>query len=157
MGRILAVLFFGLIVEAIGVVYLGKGLKEIGEPARLSFEEIGRLLVRGATNANLLRGVALEAAYFGCILYMMSQADVSFVWPVTALGFFLTTLFANLILHEYVSPLRWLGVSLIVVGAGLITYTETVKQAGHSGRVPGARGEGGLPAGPAERDSREGR
>jgi drug/metabolite transporter (DMT)-like permease len=30
-------------------------------------------------------------------------------------------------MHETVSPLRWLGVCLIVLGAGVITYTEKVK------------------------------
>lgn len=132
MGRILVVLFFGLIVEAVGVVYLGKGLKEIGEPAQLSASEILRMIGRGLTNGNLVLGVALEAGYFGCILYMMSQADVSFVWPVTALGFVLTTFFAKVLLHEYVSPLRWAGVCLIVAGAALITYTESVKHEKHA-------------------------
>ncbi len=127
MARILIVLFFGLVLEAIGVVFLGKGLKEIGEPAQLNAGEIARLLGRGAMNRNILLGIAWETAYFGCILYMMSQADISFVWPVTALGFVLTALSAHFLLGEYISPLRWLGVCLIVAGAAVITYTEKVK------------------------------
>lgn len=127
MAKILIVLFFGLIMEAIGVVCLGKGLKEIGEPAQLNVGEIARLLGRGALNKNILQGIAWEAAYFGCLLYLMSQADISFVWPVSALGFVLTALSAHFLLGEYVSPLRWFGVSLIVAGAAVITYTEKVK------------------------------
>ncbi|MSU36658.1 MAG: hypothetical protein EXS36_16480 [Pedosphaera sp.] len=127
MAKLLIVLFVGLILEAVGVVYLGKGLKEIGEPPQVNAGEIARLLGRGATNKHILLGIALEAAYFGCLLYLMSQADISFVWPVSALGFVLTALSAHFLLGEYVSPLRWFGVSLIVAGAGVITYTETVK------------------------------
>jgi len=54
---------------------------------------------------------------------------VSFVWPLTALGFVLTTIAAKCWLHEEVSLLRWGGVLLIVLGAGLITYSEKVLEA----------------------------
>ena len=58
---------------------------------------------------------------------LMSHGDVSFIWPLTALSFVLTTLAAKLFLHEHVSGLRWCGVLLIILGAGVITYTEKVK------------------------------
>ena len=68
-----------------------------------------------------------ETLFFGCLLFLMKHGDVSFVWPLTALGFVLTTLAAKYILHEHVSALRWMGVALIVLGAGVITYTEKIK------------------------------
>ena len=80
----------------------------------------------GATNANILLGVFFEAVFFGTLLVLMSKGDVSFIWPLTSLGFVLTTLAGKLILHEQVSWLRWGGVLLIMMGAGLITYTEKV-------------------------------
>jgi drug/metabolite transporter (DMT)-like permease len=125
--RLLGVLLIGLVLEAVGVVFLSKGLKEIGEMERVSAGEILRLVRSGLTNPNLLLGVAFEAGFFGCLLYLMSRGDVSFVWPLTALGFVLTTLSARFVLNEHVSGLRWLGVGLIVLGAGVITYTEKVK------------------------------
>ena len=94
---------------------------------RVSVSEILRLIRSGLTNIPLLVGVGFEAAFFGCLLYLMSQGDVSFEWPLTSLGFVLTTMAARFVLHETVSPLRWLGVFLIVLGAGVITYTEKVK------------------------------
>jgi drug/metabolite transporter (DMT)-like permease len=53
---------------------------------------------------------------------------VSFIWPLTAMGFVLTTLTAKFVLQEEIPPLRWLGVLLIMLGAGIITYTEKVKE-----------------------------
>jgi drug/metabolite transporter (DMT)-like permease len=94
---------------------------------RVSVAEILRLIRAGFTNVPLLVGIGFEAAFFGCLLYLMSRGDVSFVWPLTSLGFVLTTLAARFVLHETVSPLRWLGVCLIVLGAGVITYTEKMK------------------------------
>jgi drug/metabolite transporter (DMT)-like permease len=127
MPKLITILLIGLVLEAIGVVLLSKGLKQIGEAAAITFPEISRLVVRGATNRNILMGVAFEAAFFGTLLYLMSRGDVSFVWPLTSLGFVLTTLAAKFILHEDVSFVRWSGVFLIVAGAALITYSEKLE------------------------------
>jgi hypothetical protein len=45
------------------------------------------LIKRGATNKSILTGVFFEAIFFGFLLYLLSQKDVSIVWPLTALGF----------------------------------------------------------------------
>ena len=74
-------------------------------------------------------GVAFEAVFFVCLLMMMSRADVSFVWPLTSLTFVFSTIAARFYLHEQIDALRWAGVALIVVGAGLITFTEKRKEA----------------------------
>jgi drug/metabolite transporter (DMT)-like permease len=126
MAKLVIILVIGLIFEAVGVVFLSKGLKQIGEVTTINVSEVTRLIVRGATNINVLLGVASEALFFGTLLYLMSRGDVSFVWPLTSLGFVLTTLAARFILHEHVSALRWGGVLLIVAGAGLITYSEKI-------------------------------
>src|ERR1700678_1109455 len=126
MAKLLPILLIGLLFEAVGVVCLNRGLKQVGEASGISVGEITRLVKSGATNRNILLGVLFEAVFFGALLYLMSQATVSFIWPLTSLGFVLTTLAARFILREEVSFLRWCGVLLIVMGAGLITYTEKV-------------------------------
>ena len=129
MARLVAILLVGLLMEAAGVVFLSKGLKQIGDLPEVSAAAVWGMFKKGATNPALLLGVGLEAVFFGTLLYLMSKSDVSFIWPLTALGFVLTTLAARLILKEEVSGLRWAGVFLIVCGAGLITYTEKLKEA----------------------------
>jgi drug/metabolite transporter (DMT)-like permease len=127
MTKILVVLIFALCVEAVGVVFLSKGLKQIGEVQSISAREIGRIIVKGATNPSVLLGVALEAVFFGALLYLLSQRDVSLIWPLTALGFLITALAAKYILKEEVTALRWAGVFLIVIGASLVSYSEKAK------------------------------
>jgi drug/metabolite transporter (DMT)-like permease len=127
MTRILVILIFALCVEAMGVVFLSKGLKQIGGVQTVSAREIGRVLAEGATNGSLLLGVALEAAFFGALLYLLSQRDVSLIWPLTSLGFVITALAARFILHEHVAASRWAGVALIVLGAALVSYSEKAK------------------------------
>jgi drug/metabolite transporter (DMT)-like permease len=133
MTKILCVLLIGLVFEATGVVFLSKGLKEVPGIERMSVAAVLRLVKAGATNGSLLLGVFCEAVFFGTLLWLMSKSDVSFVWPLTSLGFVLTTIAARFILHEQVSALRWAGVLLIVVGAGIISWTEqTTPKTGHS-------------------------
>lgn len=129
MAKLLVILFIGLLFEAVGVVYLNKGLKQIGEVRQISVPEIARVVKNGATNRNILLGVLFEAIFFATLLVLMSQGTVSFIWPLTSLGFVLTTIAARFILHEDVSWLRWGGVLLIMLGAALITYSEKVLEA----------------------------
>jgi drug/metabolite transporter (DMT)-like permease len=127
MTKILIVLILALVIEAVGVVFLSKGLKQIGEVQTVSVREIGRIIGKGATNPSVLLGVALEAAFFGALLYLLSQRDVSLIWPLTSLGFVITAIAAKYILKEEVSALRWAGVALIVIGAALVSYSEKAK------------------------------
>ncbi|HNQ87604.1 MAG TPA: EamA family transporter [Verrucomicrobiota bacterium] len=129
MVRLLLILLVALVFEAIGVVFLSHGLKQIGSPQTFSVTEIARVVGRGLTNANVLLGVLFEALFFAGLLVLMARSDVSFLWPLTSLGFVLTTLAARFILKEQVPSLRWCGVCLIMLGAGLITYTEHRKPA----------------------------
>jgi drug/metabolite transporter (DMT)-like permease len=126
MTKLLIILVIGLVFEAVGVVYLNKGLKQVGEVQKISVAEVLRVIKSGVTNHKILLGVFCEAVFFGTLLVLMSKGTVSFIWPLTSLGFVLTTIAAKFILHEEVSWLRWCGVLLIMLGAGVITYTEKV-------------------------------
>jgi drug/metabolite transporter (DMT)-like permease len=106
---------------------LSKGLKQVSEIERVTPSEIWRVVKRGVVNPNIIFGVTLQAGFFTCLLILLSRSDVSFVWPLTALGFVLATLAAKFFLHEHVSPLRWVGVILIVIGAWIISWTEQHK------------------------------
>ena len=46
--------------------------EEIGEVQSITAAEIGRIIVKGATNPHVLLGVLLEAVFFGALLYLLS-------------------------------------------------------------------------------------
>jgi drug/metabolite transporter (DMT)-like permease len=118
------------VCEAVGVVYLSRGLKEAGAPDPVTVSNVLKFLPRAAGNLNLWTGVALEAVFFGTLIFLLSRSDVSFIWPLTSLGLVLTTLAARFILHEQVSVVRWAGLILIVVGSALITCSEKARERG---------------------------
>jgi drug/metabolite transporter (DMT)-like permease len=117
------------VFEAPGVVFLKKGMASTPGVEAVSAAEILRVIKAGISNAFVLLGVFFEAVFFGCLLFLMAREDLSFLWPLTALGFVLTTLAAVMFLGEKVSAVRWTGVTLIVLGAGLISYSEHAKPA----------------------------
>ena len=127
MTKVIFILLIALVLEAVGVVLLSAGLKEIGEMKSVSASEIGRLVRRGVTNSKVLLGVALETVFFVFLLVLLKRNDVSLIWPLTSLGFVLTALSARFILHEQVSTTRWMGVALIVIGAALVSWSEKHK------------------------------
>jgi uncharacterized membrane protein len=54
---------------------------------------------------------------------LLSLADLSFVLPVTALGYVIAVFLGKVFLHETVSHQRWLGTLLIFAGAALVGST----------------------------------
>ena len=130
MTKIILILVIAFTFEAFGVITLKRGLDQIGpryteRKATTPFwKNILRLIGDWFTNKNVLLGLALETAFFILLQYLLGQRDVSFVWPLTALSFVMTTLAAQFILHERVDAARWGGVALIVLGAMLICYGE---------------------------------
>ena len=141
MVKLIVVLLAALVLEAIGVVFLSQGLKQAGELAQRNLPEMLRLGGRCITNGHFLLGILMETVFFLALLYLLKNADVSLVWPLTSLGFVLTTLAAKYIRHEQVSDLRWAGVFLIVAGAALVGYSEHVKSAGQAKEAAVSRTE----------------
>jgi uncharacterized membrane protein len=127
MLKIFIILLVAAIIESIGVAFLSGGLKEVHGIKTVSVSEIGRVVVEGATNGKLLFGILLEAIFFGALCYLLSQKDVSLIWPLTSMGFIITTFAAKFVLNEHVSGVRWAGVILIALGALLTSYSEHEK------------------------------
>ncbi|HZL43747.1 MAG TPA: DMT family transporter [Verrucomicrobiae bacterium] len=128
MIKLLLILLVGLAFESAGVVLLKKGMTEMGDAHVVSVSGVARLVKVGATNPQILLGVFFEALFFGCLLFLMSKSDISLLWPLTGLSFVFATFAAIWFLHERVSPLRWAGVVLIVLGAALITWSQHAKE-----------------------------
>jgi drug/metabolite transporter (DMT)-like permease len=149
MAKIILILVIAAMVESVGVAFLSGGLKEVQGVKEITVSEILRVAKSGMTNGKILLGVALEAAFFGALLYLLSKRSVSFVWPMTSLGFIFTTLAAAIFLHEKVSPARWAGVVLIALGASFVSYSEAANKAASAMPAPTAASASASPSGSA--------
>ena len=127
MAKILLILLIGLVFESAGVVLLKKGITQIDRTGMITAARMLQGVKAGITNSKILLGVFFEALFFVCLLALMSKTDISFLWPLTGLSFVFATFAAIWFLHERVSPARWAGVVLIMIGAALISYSEQTK------------------------------
>ena len=57
-------------------------------------------------------------------------ADLSFVLPVTAVGYVLNAILGAVFLHEHVSVMRWAGTALIMTGAVVTGLTSPASDKG---------------------------
>lgn len=69
-------------------------------------------------------GVAMQVWWMLSRLKLFSVADLTFVIPVTAVGYVLTSLLGKIFLHEVITPLRWSGIALVCVGSVLVAGTR---------------------------------
>ncbi len=64
----------------------------------------------------------LDAVFYSGALWFLA---VSMAFPISSLSFITATVFSKWLLREEVTPIRWTGVVLILVGTSLIvTYSE---------------------------------
>jgi len=117
------VLSVAVVANSVGSVCLSKGMKAFPVlattgPAWL-LDAAGQVL----SNPWIILGVFLLIIFLACYMAALSWADLSFVLPATAPGYILTAILARIFLQEDISPLRWAGTVLIVVGTWLVART----------------------------------
>jgi drug/metabolite transporter (DMT)-like permease len=71
-------------------------------------------------------GVAMLIVWTFAHMALLSWADLSYVMPVTAIGYVVTAFAGKFFLGESVSPLRWAGIVLITAGVTLVGRTAPV-------------------------------
>jgi uncharacterized membrane protein len=69
-------------------------------------------------------GVLLQIWWLLSRMRLFSMADLSFVIPVTAVGYVLTSLLGKFFLHETITPARWWGIALVSIGSVLVAGTR---------------------------------
>ncbi len=66
-------------------------------------------------------GVLLLIVWLLSRMALLSWADLSYVLPVTAVGYVLVALAGKFLLHEQITVKRWAGIGLIVAGVALVS------------------------------------
>ena len=77
-------------------------------------------------------GVLLLILWLTSRMALLSWADLSYVLPVTSIGYVLVAIAGRIWLHEQISDKRWLGIALIMAGVALVgggTSPQTTKAA----------------------------
>jgi drug/metabolite transporter (DMT)-like permease len=66
-------------------------------------------------------GVGLLILWMLSRMALLSWADLSYVLPVTSIGYVLVAIVGHVFLREQISTTRWAGIALIVAGVALVS------------------------------------
>jgi drug/metabolite transporter (DMT)-like permease len=107
----------GVTVFAVaGDSMLSHGMKQVGS---ISIHHLQSVFL-AVLNPWVALGILFLLGFFATYMTALSWADLTYVMPATALGYVLLALVARFVLHENISPLRWLGIALITAGVGFV-------------------------------------
>lgn len=120
-------LFCSLILgSSLGEILSARGMQQIGDITfrpRPLWNAFGRML----RNRYLIAGVVCLAVSFFSFIGLLSYADLSYVVPLTAIGYITNTIGARLVLKETISKERWLGTLMVAIGVSVISLDERLE------------------------------
>lgn len=75
-------------------------------------------------NPFVATGIVLLVCWLLARMTLLSWADLSFVLPLTGLGYILAAVFGKLFLGETVTLVHWMGTILICAGTAMVGSTD---------------------------------
>jgi uncharacterized membrane protein len=96
----------------------GNYFMKLGMPARLA-TPLAYITVLFQPRVAL--GVTLLVLWMMARMALLSWADLSYVLPVTSIGYVLVALAGKTLLHEAITGQRWTGILLIMAGVALVS------------------------------------
>ncbi|MBV9885321.1 MAG: EamA family transporter [Acidobacteria bacterium] len=106
-----------------GDLMLKRGMTQIGN-VPLTSAGLQHAFIATITSGTIWLAILFLIGFTASYMLLMSWADYSYVMPAGAFGYALVTLLAITVLHESVSPRRWIGVGLICFGVLLVGLTK---------------------------------
>ena len=119
----LSLLLTVILLKPFSNLFLAWGMK--GMAAGVSMNPL--FYIKAMFEPLVALGILMQAFWLVFRMKLLSLADLSFVLPVTAVGYVLTTILGRIFLHEYVSTQRWVAVLLIFLGTALVGSTRRIE------------------------------
>jgi len=111
-----------LVLNVIGQVVMKRGMTVVGTvPGDLA--SLPAFALRTLTTPFVWLGFAAYGLSAALWLVVLSRLELSFAYPILSLSYVLIVLISALVLHENVTPVRWLGVLVIIGGVWLISQS----------------------------------
>jgi uncharacterized membrane protein len=111
---------FVVLTNVLGNFFLSWGMKHQSADFGLSPWAYIRLIL----SPWALLGTTLLILWFLSRMTLLGWADLSYVLPVTSIGYVLTAVLGRFFLDEKITPQRWAGTLLIVIGIIFVGLTS---------------------------------
>ena len=117
--KVYGLLLLVILMKPFSNLFLAWGMRHF--PETLSSHPMQ--YVRAVLDPLVAIGIGMQILWLLMRMALLSVADLSFVLPVTAVGYVLSTFLAHVFLGEQVSLQRWLGTGIIFLGTALVSFT----------------------------------
>jgi len=122
--KTMPLILISIILGPLGNVFLGKGMKGVGSVTSARIIDLPPIASRVLTSGYIWLGIVCLMGFFVAHMLLLTWADYSYVQPATSLSYLSIAILSYLVLGEMISPLRWLGVTVICVGVLLVGRTS---------------------------------
>ncbi len=109
-----------IVFNSLGNLALAWGMRHVGE--QMGANPVA--YIRAMFNPYVAAGTLLLIFWLLSRMTLLSWADLSFVLPLTGLGYIFAAVLGKIFLHETVTDARWIGTILIFAGTALVGSTE---------------------------------
>jgi len=122
--KTIPLILVSIILGPLGNVFLGKAMKGVGSLRSVRILDLAPIASGVLTSGYIWLGIACLLGFFLAHMLLLTWADYSYVQPATSLSYLTIAILSYFILGEAISPLRWLGVSVICLGVFLVGQTS---------------------------------
>ena len=122
--KTLPLILVSVILGPLGNVFLGKAMKGVGSVTSARIFDLVPIASRVLASGYIWLGIACLLGFFVVHMLLLTWADYSYVQPATSLSYLSISILSYLLLGEMISPLRWLGVTVICLGVFLVGRTS---------------------------------
>jgi drug/metabolite transporter (DMT)-like permease len=122
--KTIPMILISIILGPLGNVFLGKAMKSVGAVSSARIVDLAPIATRVLTSGYIWLGIACLLGFFIVHMLLLTWADYSYVQPATSLSYLSISILSYLLLGEIISPLRWLGVTVICLGVFLVGRTS---------------------------------
>jgi multidrug transporter EmrE-like cation transporter len=119
----LLLLIPAMLITSIAQLAFKYGMNQVGE-LHLGIASILELVPRMLASPFIWLGVVAEFSALALYLSVISRVPLSLAYPVLALGYLVTAINARIFLGEAVSPLRVIGIGVIIFGVAIVGLSE---------------------------------
>ncbi|MHB0977118.1 MAG: DMT family transporter [Candidatus Aquicultorales bacterium] len=117
----LGMIAFSIILAVGGQFLLKAGLDRVGKFEAVSIVSAGPFLLKTLLEPRVLLGLSLYVLSSVSWLLVLSRVELSFAYPLVALGYVVAIALAAIFRNEAVSLMRWGGALMISIGVVLIS------------------------------------
>lgn len=120
MAKYILLILSGVLLNAFAQLLLKRGMLGIGY-FEIQFQNFFPMIKRVATSSYILLGLSSYVISVAIWLLVLARVEVSYAYPFLSVGYVVVTLMGYFLFQENLSWMRFLGISVIILGVILLS------------------------------------